>query len=111
MINFSHAAPRHQEMNGLAERSWESIRELAFSMMVHAHVGDEFYDFALDQAWKVFNCLPIKGLEKDGRPTTPFELFYDCKPNLSRFRVMFCPVIMTIGPNITLKRDRFGLQS
>ena len=49
-VDVTHAAPRHQEMNGLAERSWRSIRDLAFSMMVHAHVGDEFYDFALDQA-------------------------------------------------------------
>ena len=33
--------------------------------MVHDHVGDEFYDFALDHAWKVYNCLPVKSLEKD----------------------------------------------
>ena len=82
-INVSHAAPRHQEMNGLAERSWRSIRDLAFSMIVHAQVGDKYYDFALDHAWKVFNCLPIKGLEKDGKPITPFESFFNVKPSLS----------------------------
>ena len=49
-INFSFASPRHQEMNGLAERIWRSIRDLAFSMMVHVHVGDEFYDYALNHA-------------------------------------------------------------
>ena len=75
-------------------------------MMVHAHVGDEFYDFALDQAWKIFNCLPIRGLEKNGHPTTPHELFYNLKPNLSRFRVMFCPVIMNTGPKTYQKRVR-----
>ena len=40
-IRFSFAAPRHQETNGLAERSWRSIRDLAFAMMNHALVGDE----------------------------------------------------------------------
>ena len=96
-IGLSHAAPRHQEMNGLAERSWKSIRELAFSMMVHAHVGDEFYDFALDHAWKVYNCLPIKGLEKDEVPATPYEMFFGSKPSLDKFRVLFCPIIVGIG--------------
>ena len=58
-------------MNGLAERAWQSVRELAFSMMVHAHVGDEFYSYALDQAWKIYNCLPIKGLEMNGKIAPP----------------------------------------
>ena len=39
-------------MNGIAERTWQSVRELAFSMMTHAQVGDEFYDYALQHAWK-----------------------------------------------------------
>jgi hypothetical protein len=34
-------------------------------MMVHAHVPDEFYDFALEHAWKIFNCLPIKSKNND----------------------------------------------
>ena len=96
-IRLSHAAPRHQEMNGLAERNWQSIRELAFSMMVHAHVGDEFYDFALNHAWKVFNCLPVRTLEIDGRPATPYEKYYGEKPSITKFRVLFCPVIVGIG--------------
>ena len=99
-IHLSHASPRHQEMNGLAERTWQSVRELAFSMMVHAHVGDEFYGFALDQAWKVYNCLPVKGLEHNGNPATPYEIFYGHKPSLLKFKVMFCPIIVNIGDKI-----------
>ena len=49
-IHLSHAFPRHQEMNRLAERTWQSVRELAFSTMIHAHVRDKFYGFTLDQA-------------------------------------------------------------
>ena len=84
-------------MNRLAERSWKSIKGLAFSMMVHAHVGDEFFDFALDHAWKVFNCLPIKSLTKDGEPTTPYEMFHNHKPSLEKFKVLFCSIVVTIG--------------
>lgn len=50
--------------------------------MVHAHVGNELYGFVLDHAWKVYNCLPVRSLSKDLRPTTPYELFYNKKPNL-----------------------------
>ena len=106
-IKFSFAAPRHQEMNGLAERSWRSIRDLAFAMMNHAHVGDEFFDFALDHAWKVYNCLPVRGLSHHGQPATPFEMFYGVKPSLKRFRVLFCPCIMAIGDkNVDRVRSR-----
>ena len=87
-------------MNGLAERAWQSVRELAFSMMVHAHVGDEFYSYALDQAWKIYNCLPIKGLEMNGKIATPYQVFFGTKPPISRFKVMFCPVIVNIGDKI-----------
>ena len=99
-IALTHASPRHQEMNGLTERTWQKIREIAFSMMVHAHVGDEFYEFSLDHAWKIFNCLPIRGLELDGRPTTPFEMFYGVKTCLERFKVLFCSIVVNIGPKI-----------
>ena len=96
-IGLSHAAPRHQEMNGLAERNWKSVRELAFSMMVYAHVGNESNDFALDHAWKVNNCLPIKGLEKNDVPATPNKMFFGSKPSLDKFQVLFCPIIVGIG--------------
>ena len=66
-------------------------------MMVHAQVGDEFYDLALQHAWKVFDCLPVRGLEINGRPATPYELFFGVKPQLERFKVLFCPVVVNIG--------------
>ena len=59
-IKGTFAAPCHQEQSGICERAWQPVREIAFKMMVNApHVPDEFFDFALDHRWKVFNCLPI----------------------------------------------------
>jgi hypothetical protein len=91
------AAPPHQAQNGICERAWQSIREIAFKMMVHAHVPDEFYDFALEHTWKVFHCLPIGDPELNGKPCTPIESCTGDKPHLARFRVLFCPCVLGIG--------------
>jgi hypothetical protein len=96
-IKGTFAAPRHQAQNGTCERTWQSMREIAFKMMVHAHAPDEFYDFALEQAWKMFSCLPIRDLELDGKPCTPMEAFTSTKPSLCCLRVMFCPCAINIG--------------
>ena len=58
-IKLTFAAPRHQEMNGICERAWGIIRAMAFSFLVHARVGFEFFSLALEHAWKVHACLPV----------------------------------------------------
>jgi hypothetical protein len=90
-IAVTLAAPKHQEMNGLCERTWQSVRNLAFSFMNHARVGEQFGDMALEHAWKVFNVLPIKGLIKDDLATTPYAMFFNRKPPIRKFRTLFCP--------------------
>jgi hypothetical protein len=97
-IKGTFAAPRHQAQNGTCERAWQSIREIAFKMMVHAHAPDEFYDFALEHAWKVFSCLPIRDLKLDGKPCAPLESHTGNKPCLARFRAPFCPCVHSVGP-------------
>lgn len=94
------AAPRHQEQNGICERAWQSIRNIAFKTMAHAHVGDEFYDFAIEHAWKVFNMLPIRDLlDDEGNPTAPISTYKHKKPMLSRLKAMFCPCVINNGAN------------
>ena len=100
-IKVSLAAPRHQEMNGICERTWASIRNIAFSFLVHARVGFEFYSFALEHVWKVHACLPIKNLSKNDNPISPYEYFFGNKPAIRRFRVPFCPCVV----NIDQRRD------
>jgi transposase InsO family protein len=97
-INGTFAAPRHQEQNGICERTWQSIRDIAFKTMVFAHVGDEFYDFAIEHAWKVFNLLPLRDLvDSNGDPCTPLGAYTGTKPKLSRLRVLFCPCVINNG--------------
>ena len=45
-VKVSFASPRHQEMNGIAERSWGTIKNIDFAMCVHARVGYEFMSLA-----------------------------------------------------------------
>ena len=78
-IKVTFAPPRHQEMNGICERAWQSIRNIAFASLVHARVGYEYLSFALEHAWKIHACLPIKNLLKNDIPISPYEYFFDKK--------------------------------
>ena len=51
-------------------------------------------DFALQYACQVFSVIPVKTLRLHDRITTPYEIFTGQKPNINRFRVLFCPCIM-----------------
>lgn len=91
------AAHKHQETNGLCERTWQLIRNLLNSFMNYACVSEDFTDLALEHAWKIFNVLPIKGLMgADGLATTPYQLFYGMKPSVRKLRVLFCPVVAKV---------------
>ena len=55
-VKVSFAAPRYQEMNGIAERSWGTIKNITFALCVCA----SFMSLALLHAWKFHSCLPVK---------------------------------------------------
>ena len=101
-IKITFAAPQHQEMNGICERSWQSIRNIAFAFLVHARVGYEYLTFALEHAWKVHACLPIKNVSLNGTPISPYELFFNKKPRIHRFRVLFCPCVVNVDQRTDL---------
>jgi hypothetical protein len=44
------AAPKHQEMNGIVESAWRTIRLLARALMIHGRVSHAFQDFAFEHA-------------------------------------------------------------
>jgi hypothetical protein len=95
-IKVSLAAPKHQEMNGLCERTWQSLRQRAFSFMNYARVSEEFGDMALEHAWKVFLVLPIKELSEPTKLITPYEKHYGRKLSLRKFCVLFCPCVYKV---------------
>ena len=48
----------------------------------------------MQYACQVFSVIPVKTLRLHDRITTPYEIFTGQKPNINRFRVLFCPCIM-----------------
>jgi len=93
-ITSTRAAPRHQEQNGIAERTWQSIRTLAYAMMMHARVDHPYCHHALLHACYIFSILPVRGLQDaDQNPTTPYYLFHGTLPQISPLRTLFCPVV------------------
>jgi hypothetical protein len=93
-INLSLAAPKRQENNHLAERSWQTIHRMARSMLVHARLPDQFHFHAIRYAASVFNILPVKNLyNTEGDIASPHELFTGSKPLISNYRVFGCPVV------------------
>jgi transposase InsO family protein len=91
-IALSLAAPKKQYQNHLAERSWQTIGNMARSLLVHARLPDSFMHHALAYSCHIFNVLPIKGLYSDGHVSTPFEMFQGIKPRIGHLRVFGCPI-------------------
>jgi hypothetical protein len=91
-ITLSLAAPKKQYQNHLAERSWQTIGNMARSLLVHARLPDSFMHHALAYSCHIFNALPVKGLFLDGHVSTPFEMFQGAKPKIGHLRVFGCPI-------------------
>jgi transposase InsO family protein len=64
-IQLVLAAPKKQYQNHLAERTWQTVSTMARSLIVHAHLPDTYMYHALVHACKIFNVLPVKGLQDD----------------------------------------------
>ena len=87
------ASPKHLEMNSILERTYQSIALIKNSLLVQARVDESFTYFGLRYACEIFSTIPIRTLRKDNRLTTPYELYHNTKPNIKRFRVLFCPCV------------------
>jgi hypothetical protein len=92
-IKLGIAAPRHQEMNGVLERQWQTIQEMARTLLIGARLSMHFHYFASRHACHLWERLPIRGLTTaTGEPCSPFEAAYGAKPKVADLRVFGCPV-------------------
>ena len=91
-LKLTLAAPKHLEMNSILERTFQSICLIKNTLIVQARVDESFTHFALLFACHIFSSVPVKTLRKNGKLTTPYELFTNEKPNIQNLRVLFCPV-------------------
>ena len=94
-IDLSIAAPKHQEQNALAERTWQSVAAIMRKILLHARLPETFSYFAVTYAAHIFNVLPIKGsILPNGAQSTPYHLFHNKRPCIAQFRVFGCPCVV-----------------
>ncbi len=75
-------APYSPEQNGKAERLNRTLVERVRSMLHGAKVSKELWGEAVMTANRIRNCSPATGHSK-----TPWELFYNVKPDVSNMRI------------------------
>ena len=84
--NIIDATAGRQSSNGLAERTWRTIIEMARTFITEKQVGRELWYFAVRHAAMMLNQVPGRlGLKL----TTPFELIHNSKPNSKTWFELF----------------------
>ncbi|GJS78154.1 zinc finger, CCHC-type containing protein [Tanacetum coccineum] len=75
-------APYTPQQNGVAERKNRAIKEMVNSMLSYSGLSEGFWGEAMLTACYLLNRVPNKR-----NKTTPYELWYNKRPNLSYLRV------------------------
>lgn len=83
-IQHRRTTPRNPHQNGVAERLNRTLVELVRAMLHHKSLPKLFWAEALCTAMHVRNRVTTRGL---GARTTPYEVLFQRKPNLSYLRV------------------------
>ena len=74
--------PGTPQCNGVSERCNRTLLDMVRSMMSLTYLPLSFWGYALDKAAFTLNRAPSKSVE-----TTPYELWFSKKPNLSFLKV------------------------
>jgi len=82
-ITLEISAPDTQQQNGVAERFNQTTHERGLSMIQEAGMSKGFWPEAHQYSNHVCNRSPTSALTQ----TTPYEVFYDKKPDVSTLRV------------------------
>nr|GEV04078.1 zinc finger, CCHC-type [Tanacetum cinerariifolium] len=84
-------APYTPQQNGVAERKNKALKELVNSMLSYSGLSERFWGEAMSTACYLLNMVPNK-MNK----TTPYELWYKKRPNMSFLRVWGCRAVVRL---------------
>ena len=85
---FHLTAPRREpNYNAVVERSSAVMENMAFAMIHHAHKPKSWWDYAFDRAAYVLDRCPRRS---NAQSITPFEAFFEVKPDLKDVKVFGC---------------------
>jgi len=98
LVHVNAAPSCRQDKNGLAERHWQIMVNMARNWLSSADLPPSFWIYAVRRAAEVCNYFPTT--LDDGLVTTPFELVHATKPDL---RNLFKPFALA-----AVRRERVG---
>ena len=87
--------PGTPQSNGVSERRNRTLLDMVRSMMSFTDLPLSFWGYALETAAFTLNSAPSKSVE-----TTPYELWFGKKPNLSFLKIWGCEAyVKKLQPN------------
>ena len=98
-----HSTRNRPQQNGMAERGNRTVDEHATAMLHEANLPPSFRALAVAAYIHVSNMHPSARI---GDETTPYELWYKSKPDVSHLRVWGCLAYVHVQKD---KRDNSGL--
>ena len=102
-IRHELAAPYSPQQNGVAERMNRTLVEAARSMLAHANLPEYYWAEAVATAVHIKNRTPTTALKED---KTPFEMWYEKKPNVTNLKVFGCVAYAHIPETQRQKLDK-----
>ncbi|GJT65318.1 zinc finger, CCHC-type containing protein [Tanacetum coccineum] len=84
-------APYTPQQNGVAERKNRALKEMVNSMLSYSGLSEGFWGEAMLTACYLLNRVPNKR-----NKTTPYELWYKKRPNLSYLRIWGCRAVVRL---------------
>lgn len=93
LIRFNPSPSYTKEFNGLAERTIQTLKEMAECQLEQAALPKQLMSYALSYASYIKNRIWHPYLKM-----SPFEKKFDVKPDLTKIRPFGCLVYLTLAP-------------
>ena len=104
-ITYEKTVPDSPSQNGVAERCNLTLASMARAMLLDAQLSPWFWPFAIETAVHLKNRVPHSLLPPH---KTPFEYWFNYKPNLSHLRLFGSPCTSRILSNSLSKFEARG---
>lgn len=95
------SCPHTSEQNGIVERRHRHVVETGLTLLAQSNVPKRFWDFTFETVVYLINRMP----SRTTMSTSPFELLFKRKPNLSFLRVFGCQCYPHLHPYNAHKMD------